>query len=91
MACDNALQHAQARNIRIYGQVDESRVNITVEDDGIGFQLGPETDLAHVLALKHFGLVSMHERGKLIGADVQISSQPGAGTQVHVLWEPQRF
>ena len=86
-ACDNALQHAKARHIRVYGQVEKSRVNLTVEDDGIGFRLGTETDLAYVLAQKHFGLVSMLERGKLIGADVQIVTHPGAGTQVRVLWE----
>jgi PAS domain S-box-containing protein len=88
-ACDNALQHAQAHHIRVYGQLEKSRVNLTVEDDGIGFQLGTETDLVNVLAQKHFGLVSMLERGKLIGADVQIDSHPGAGTQVRVLWEAQ--
>jgi len=89
-ACDNALQHAQARHIRLYGEVSECCVNLTVEDDGIGFQLGTETDLANVLAQKHFGLVSMLERGKLVGADVQITSHPGAGTQVHVLWEAHK-
>jgi PAS domain S-box-containing protein len=88
-ACDNAIQHAQARHIRVYGQVEKNRVNLTVEDDGIGFRLGTETELAHVLAQKHFGLVSMLERGKLIDADVQIDSHPGAGTQVRILWEAQ--
>ena len=86
-ACDNALQHAQAHHIRVYGQVEKSRVNITVADDGIGFRLETETDLVNVLAQKHFGLVSMLERGKLIGAEVQIDTRPGAGTQVRVLWE----
>lgn len=87
-ACDNAIQHSQARHIRLYGVLDEQRVNLTVEDDGIGFTLRAETNLDKVLAQKHFGLVSMLERGKLIGADVQIISHPGAGTQVRVLWAP---
>lgn len=87
-ACENALQHAQAKSIRIYGLIAENRVEITVEDDGVGFMLGQEMDLAHILAQKHFGLVSMLERGKLIGAQIKLSSNPGAGTKVHVLWEP---
>jgi PAS domain S-box-containing protein len=87
-ACENALQHAQAKSIRIYGLIVEKYIEIIVEDDGVGFPLGYEPDLAHILAQKHFGLVSMLERGKLIGADVQISSNPGAGTKVRVLWEP---
>ncbi len=86
-ACENALQHAQAKSIHIYGLMAENRVEITVEDDGVGFMLGQETDLAHILAQKHFGLVSMLERGKLIGAVVKLSSTPGAGTKVHVRWE----
>lgn len=87
-ACDNALQHAQAKSIRIYGQIDENLVDITVEDDGIGFLLGQETDMAHILAKKHFGLVSMLERGKLIDARVNLFSNPGDGTKVQVLWGP---
>jgi PAS domain S-box-containing protein len=87
-ACENALQHAQAKSIHIYGLIAENRVEITVEDDGVGFMLGQEMDLAHILAQKHFGLVSMLERGKLIGAQIKLSSNPGAGTKVHVLWEP---
>jgi signal transduction histidine kinase len=88
-ACDNAIQHAKAQNIRMYGELAEDHVSLTVEDDGVGFTLGDETDLDKVLAQKHFGLISMFERGKLIGADVQIISQPGAGTKVQVLWESQ--
>jgi PAS domain S-box-containing protein len=88
-ACDNAIQHAQAHQIRVFGRIDENCITLCVEDDGKGFQLGAEMDLAHILAQKHFGLVSMLERGKLIGADVHISSCPGAGTQVQVHWELQ--
>jgi signal transduction histidine kinase len=90
-ACDNALQHAQAQHIRVYGKIEAGCINLTVEDDGIGFQLGTETDLAYVLSKKHFGLVSMLERGKLTGAEVQIISHPGAGTLIRVLWEPQKI
>lgn len=86
-ACDNALQHAQADHIRIHGEINDHLVDITVEDDGIGFQPGSEIDMAQVLAKKHYGLVSMLERAKLIGANVKFFSNPGAGTQVRVLWE----
>jgi two-component system sensor histidine kinase UhpB len=85
-ACDNAVQHARAHNIRIRGRIEEDWVDITVEDDGIGFLLDPDPDLAHVLAQKHFGLVSMLERGQIIDANVTLSSQPGIGTQVRVYW-----
>ena len=70
-----------------YGQIDQHRVTLSVEDDGIGFPSNQETDITQILAKKHFGLISMVERGKLIGADVRILSNPGLGTKVCVSWE----
>jgi len=36
-ACDNAIQHSKAEHIRIYGDIDENCVELTVEDDGLVF------------------------------------------------------
>ena len=32
----------------------------------------------------HFGLTSMKERAKMIGAEFQVTSAPGKGTRVHL-------
>jgi signal transduction histidine kinase len=37
---------------------------------------------AEFASLGHFGLLGMHERADLIGAELKISSNPGKGTQI---------
>jgi len=87
-ACQNALQHAEAKTIRILGSLELEQVNLTVEDDGKGFTTGDQLDLAALLANKHFGLAGMHERAALIGARMTIVSAPAHGTRVQVTWSP---
>lgn len=85
-ACQNALKHSQAQCIFLRGELDHSRVELVVEDDGVGFIAGEHLDLARLLANKHYGLAGMHERAALIGAQMQIDSAPGQGTRVRVFW-----
>ena len=33
---------------------------------------------------RHFGVIGMEERAKIIGAAIQILSEPGKGTKVHL-------
>ncbi len=87
-ACQNALKHSQAQCIYLRGELDHGRVELIVEDDGVGFMAGEHLDLARLLANKHFGLAGMHERAALIGAKMQIDSTPGKGTRVRVIWKP---
>lgn len=87
-ACQNALQHAEAKTIRILGSLKPEQVDLIVEDDGKGFSTGDQLDLAALLANKHFGLAGMHERAALIGARMTIASAPGHGTRVQVTWSP---
>jgi signal transduction histidine kinase len=86
-ACQNALKHSQAQCIYLRGILDHSRVELSVEDDGIGFLAGEHLDLAQLLANKHFGLAGMHERAALIGAQMWIDSAPGKGTRVRIMWD----
>ncbi len=85
-ACQNALKHAQARQIQIQGLLEPNFVSLTIQDDGVGFAGSDKIDLTWLLTNKHFGLVGMQERGALIGANVQITSKPGHGTQIKVVW-----
>jgi signal transduction histidine kinase len=87
-ACQNAARHAQANTIRISGGLEPQNVEITVHDDGRGFEAGEYLDLLGLLARKHFGLAGMFERAALIGAQVTIQSTPHLGTQVRVTWKP---
>lgn len=68
-ALSNVLQHAQTHLLRIEGHVqDGERIFIRVIDDGRGFD---------TQAAEKKGLASLRERAKAIGAQLQISSQPG--------------
>lgn len=86
-ACQNALKHSRAQCIYLRGALDPAYVELSVEDDGVGFLAGEHLDLAQLLANKHFGLAGMHERAALIGAQMQIDSAPGRGTRVRVRWD----
>jgi signal transduction histidine kinase len=86
-ACQNAIQHAQPTLIRIFGQFQDERIDLTVEDNGVGFSAGESFDLVGLLAEKHFGLAGMYERAAVIGAQLLVDSAPQEGTRVRVIWE----
>lgn len=87
-ACNNVLKHANAKNVKLYGQMNSDVVDLIVADDGTGFEIGQQLDLNDLLSKHHFGIVGMYERAALIGAEIDISSTPGFGTRVHVIWKP---
>jgi signal transduction histidine kinase len=86
-ACSNAIQHAHCQTIRISGSLAENNVELWVNDDGKGFPAAQGIDLPALLVGKHFGLAGMLERAALIGAQLDIQSQPGQGCQVNLRWD----
>ena len=74
----NVAKHAQAQNVRLAIAEREGQVILTVEDDGIGF------DVNRVKGKGSLGLVSIEERARLVGGRFVIDSQPGKGTRVEV-------
>jgi signal transduction histidine kinase len=85
-ACQNAIQHAQARLLRIQGRLEPDEAWLEVQDDGQGFETAGPLNLTWLLANRHFGLAGIFERAAFVGANVEIRSQPGQGTQVNVTW-----
>lgn len=85
-ACENAVQHSQANKLSIRGEVNESGVDITVEDTGSGFTLKSGDGLSEFLGQGHFGLAGMQERATMIGAKLTVETAPGKGTRVHLNW-----
>lgn len=80
----NVSRHAEAERctISVSARMDRSdqQVRVDIRDDGKGFD--PES-----LPENRFGIrVSMRERLTRIGGTVDISSQPGQGTRVSLLW-----
>ena len=72
----NALRHSNARQIRVSlrGRPEDG-IELTVTDDGIGFDpADPE------LRSRHLGLTSMEERARELGGRLELRSAPGSGT-----------
>ena len=86
-ACENALRHGLARNINITGELLPGKINLTIADNGRGFDTGKGFSLATLLSNKHFGLAGMLERAAMIGGDVEIYSNSKSGTQIQVRWK----
>jgi signal transduction histidine kinase len=53
--------------------------DLTISDDGVGFDAAEQK-----LSRGGLGLISIHERVRLAGGTVDISSSPGRGTKVKV-------
>ena len=82
----NVAKHAAASNVWIRLIADQDRVDLTVRDDGTGFD--PE-QAARMLENGHYGLAGMRERVELGGGRLNLQSQPGQGTTIHVELTPQ--
>ena len=80
-AMTNAAKHAQARTVKVMIEVQAEKVQLSVVDDGVGF------DISRGLIGKpgHFGLQGMQERAKKAGGELLFSSLPGQGTKVEFI------
>lgn len=74
-AAHNAAKHAHARVIAIRLSEDERSVRLVIEDDGDGFGTNGE-------ATAGMGLSIMRHRARVIGADLDVHSNPSRGTTV---------
>jgi signal transduction histidine kinase len=74
-ALNNALKHAQARNVQIKICSSPQRLELEVRDDGRGF----EADKPHMGGM---GLQTMRQRASMIGGELSIHSTPGKGSSV---------
>jgi ligand-binding sensor domain-containing protein/signal transduction histidine kinase len=77
----NAFSHAQARNIETEITYGESLLRLRFRDDGTG--IDPRV-LEHGGRSGHWGLPGMRERAKQIGAQLEVWSELGAGTEVNL-------
>jgi two-component system nitrate/nitrite sensor histidine kinase NarX len=80
-ALNNIAKHAEASNVDIKAQYEGTTMELSIHDDGIGFnpgQAGPG----------HYGLNMMRERVEAVGASLSVASQPGQGTQLTIRWTP---
>jgi signal transduction histidine kinase len=86
-AFQNAIQYARAEYITLQGEFGPGHIHLVVEDDGRGFNIHDQADLAWLLARRYFGLATMYERATLIGAQLNIQSIIDQGTRITVSWQ----
>lgn len=82
-AINNASKHSKSERIRVRLRHADGLVDAEVRDWGQGFE--PDR-----LRRSGFGLVSMRERAKLLGGQMQVTSAPGEGTIVRFRFESTR-
>jgi two-component system, NarL family, sensor histidine kinase UhpB len=73
---NNILKHAQAKNITINLKSSESQIYLSIEDNGIGFDV-------HKQSLG-IGLANISSRVSLYSGKMNITSSPGNGCMLEI-------
>ena len=79
-AVTNVIRHADATRAEVTVQQQNGRLELIVEDNGRGFNVGDTMEQA--AAGKALGLLGMQERVDMQGGEVVIESTPGKGTVI---------
>lgn len=76
-ALSNCARHAHASCATVSVRMRDTRIRITVQDDGVGFSLA-------VGQPRGYGLTNMEARARKLGGSFRVRSTPGEGTHVTV-------
>ncbi len=74
-ALNNIVRHSHAREVRLRVTTNGNSLNISIEDDGRGFEQAPDNALAD-------GLRNMRQRLQEVSGECRIESKPGSGTRI---------
>ncbi len=74
-ALHNSLRHSLATDVTLHLSYKSSAIEITVEDNGCGFDLSASTGL---------GLRNIKERSKALEASFAIDSEPNVGSRIQI-------
>ena len=81
-ALTNVMRHAKARNVWLALSHGESAVELTVRDDGVGFDV--QRVLRDAPGGARLGLLGMKERVEILRGTLQVDSRPGGGTCIRI-------
>jgi signal transduction histidine kinase len=88
----NVVKHAQARHVKVSLWREEDRLQVEVEDDGVGFAFGELG--CQWQGASGYGLFCTRERLAPFGGSLTVDSKPGEGTHATVSMplppDPQR-
>lgn len=76
-ALTNIRKHAGADTVQICAAFAPGSLRLSIEDDGAGFSLDEVRSVSG-----HLGLMSMSERARTLGGQIDIQSHPGHGTRL---------
>jgi len=79
-ALTNVARHARARHVWVDLHLLPVGLELSVRDDGSGFDTGVARD--HAVGGASMGLLGMQERVALVGGQFELRSAPGTGTEV---------
>jgi signal transduction histidine kinase/ligand-binding sensor domain-containing protein len=79
-ALNNTAKHAEASQVEVSFQCEADRATLAVGDDGRGFDVDN-------ISPGHLGVGFMRERAAAVGAELEIGSKIGSGTEIRVHWE----
>ncbi|MBI4787160.1 MAG: MEDS domain-containing protein [Chloroflexi bacterium] len=80
IALTNVARHARAKHVRVELNRHATDLELTVRDDGVGFDVDQAMEGA--VRGRTLGLLSMQERVRLAGGEIQVKSAPGQGTEI---------
>ncbi len=81
-ALRNVERHSRARHVTVRFRKRQSSARLTITDDGIGFD--PERLRRRRKRVKGPALLTMFERASSVGAALEVTSAPGAGTELEI-------
>lgn len=71
----NAHRHSEAKNVKVHIDTDEERVEVTVEDDGKGFNVSQALQ-------DSMGIKVIKDRVEILGGEVILDSAQGQGSRI---------
>jgi signal transduction histidine kinase len=77
----NVIRHSNAKNVRLELVVRSNVIRLCIEDDGEGFSTENVVGRPN---RRQLGLMSLQERGEMMGGALVVKSAPGHGTTVEV-------
>ena len=82
-ALNNVAKHSGAERVELSVAKNQGSIELTIQDDGVGFDL---TSITEENGGRSLGLAGMRERVETTGGRLYIESAPDKGTILHALW-----
>ncbi|MFC6672024.1 type IV pili methyl-accepting chemotaxis transducer N-terminal domain-containing protein [Marinobacterium aestuariivivens] len=83
-ALANVVKHAQATEVRVGVSGRQNRIEVSVEDNGVGLASSYDTSV-------HHGLIIMQDRTRILDGELQIANRPEGGVRVQMSFVPNQI